>query len=150
MTSMHVKPMHVKIVLPTGIFLEEQAMKVVGESRNGSFCLLPRHIDFVTVLASGIFTVTPAPLNDSAQEDSPASPDEINIALDEGILVKRGTQVTVSAWNAVRGPLGELNKLLQAQRDELGEHEQNARLALEHLEASLVRQVLGRDGGHHV
>lgn len=151
MTPMYDQPMHVKIILPTGIFLEEQAIKVVGEAKNGCFCLLPRHIDMVTALTSGIFTITPVPSPKDSQQNSLSVPEEeIHIALDEGILVKRGSEVSVSAWNAVRGPLGELHKMLQAQRDALGEHELNARLALEHLEASLVRQVLGRSGGSDV
>ncbi|HEY0983196.1 MULTISPECIES: F0F1 ATP synthase subunit epsilon [unclassified Schlesneria] len=142
--------MRVKIVVPSGIFLEQRALKVVAEAKNGSFCLLPRHVDFVTALTSGILSLTP---DLSAETDPQTTQDDASdlyIAIDEGILVKRGADVLVSTWNAVQGPLGELNKAIQAQFAALGEKEQQARLALEHLEASLVRQVLGREGGGYV
>jgi len=39
--------MNLKILLPAGILLNEQVNKVIAEAVNGSFCLLPRHIDFL-------------------------------------------------------------------------------------------------------
>ncbi|HBE49542.1 MAG TPA: F0F1 ATP synthase subunit epsilon, partial [Cyanobacteria bacterium UBA11369] len=46
--------MKLKVLLPTKILLEEEVSKITAEAANGSFCLLPRHIDFVTALVPGI------------------------------------------------------------------------------------------------
>ena len=69
--------------------------------------------------------------------------------MDEGILVKRGPEVLVSTWNAVQGRLGELRGAVREQFRQLGEREQQARLALDHLEASLVRQIFEWEGRGH-
>ena len=125
--------MRVKLILPSGVLLEQEAVKVVAEAHDGSFCLLPRHIDFVAALVPGILGLT------SADDE------ETFVALDEGILVKHGPEVLVSTWNALRGDLGELQQAVLGQFRELGEQEQKARLALDRLEASLVHQVIERD-----
>lgn len=130
--------MIVKVILPSGILLEQAAAKVVAEAENGSFCLLPRHVDFVAALVPGILSLT--------AEDG----EETFLAVDQGILVKRGREVLVSTWNAVQGVLGELRQAVREQFRDLGEREQQARVALEHLEASLVRQILGWEGRGHV
>ncbi|MBM4070174.1 MAG: F0F1 ATP synthase subunit epsilon [Planctomycetes bacterium] len=129
--------MKLKVVLPSGVFLEQEVVKVVAEAQNGAFCLLPRHIDFVASLIPGILALT-------SQDD-----EESFLAVDEGVLVKCGPEVLVSTWNAVRGPLGELRHAVREQFRELGEREQKARSALGKLEASMVRQILEwEDRGH--
>jgi F-type H+-transporting ATPase subunit epsilon len=129
--------MLVKVILPPGVLLEQAAAKVVAEARNGSFCLLPRHVDFVAALVPGILALT--------SQDG----EETFLAVDEGVLVKRGPEVLVSTWNAVQGKLGELRQAVRAQSRELGEQEQKARSALDRLEASLVRQILEWEGRGH-
>lgn len=129
--------MMVKVVLPSGVLLEQEAVKVVAEAQNGSFCILPRHVDFLAALVPGILALTQP------------SGEETFLAVDEGILVKRGPEVLVSTWNAVRGMLGELRQAVREQFHELGEEEQKARSALDHLEASLVRQILEWEGRGH-
>lgn len=130
--------MILKVVVPTGVVLERVVLKVVAEATNGSFCLLPRHVDFVAALAPGVLAYT------SADEE------EAFLAVDEGVLVKRGEQVVVSTWNAVPGALGELRKDVREHFSTLSEREQKARSALDKLEASLVRQILEWEGRGHV
>jgi len=125
--------MTVKVILPSGVLLEQEAVKVVAEAHDGSFCLLPRHIDFVAALVPGILSLTAS------------GGEETFLALDEGILVKHGAQVRVSTWNALQGKLGELRQAVLAQFRELGERDQKARLALDRLEASLVHQIIEWD-----
>lgn len=129
--------MILKVILPSGILVDQEAVKVVAEAQNGSFCLLPRHVDFVAALIPGILAFT--------------APDgeETFLAVDEGILVKRGPQVLVSTWNAVQGKLGELRQAVRKQFRELDEGEQKARRALDRLEASLVRQIVEWEGRGH-
>ena len=125
--------MRVKLILPAGVLLEQEAVKVVAEAHDGSFCLLPRHIDFVAALVPGILGLTSA------------DGEETFLALDEGILVKHGPEVLVSTWNALQGRLGELQQAVLGQFRALGEEEQKARLALDRLEASLVHQIIEWD-----
>jgi F0F1-type ATP synthase epsilon subunit len=82
--------MMVKVILPSGVLLEQAAVKVVAEAQNGSFGLLPRHVDFVAALVPGILTLTSEEGEDTF------------LAVDEGVLVKHGPEVLVSTWNAVR------------------------------------------------
>lgn len=129
--------MHVKLIVPSGVLAEQQAAKLVAEAHDGSFCLLPRHVDFVAALVPGILTLTSA------------EGEETFFAVDEGLLVKHGPDVQVSTWNALQGRLGELRQAVQVQFREQGEQEQQARHALDRLEASLVHQVLDWEGRRH-
>ncbi len=52
--------MKLKILLPTEIMLDEEVTKVTAEAGNGSFCLLPRHIDFVAALVPGLLSFVKA------------------------------------------------------------------------------------------
>jgi F-type H+-transporting ATPase subunit epsilon len=126
--------MMVKVILPSGVLLEQEAVKVVAEAQNGSFGLLPRHVDFVAALVPGILAFT--------SQDG----EETFLAVDEGILVKHGREVLISTWNALEGKLGELRPAVRDQFRELDERERQARLALEHLEASLARQIFEWEG----
>jgi F-type H+-transporting ATPase subunit epsilon len=120
-----------KIILPWKVLLEQEVAKVVAEAQNGSFCLLPRHIDFVASLVPGVLAFTPA---EGGEEF---------LAVDEGTLVKCGPEVLVSTRNAVRGPaLGELRKAVEEQFGTLTQREEQARSALNRLEASMVYQVV--------
>ncbi len=123
--------MRVKVILPSGVLLDREAGRVVAEARNGSFCLLPRHVDFLAALAPGILVIGDA-----------GGGEESYVAVDEGILVKHGAEVLVSTANAVAGELGELRQAIATRFLVLGERERQARIALDHLEASLMRQIL--------
>lgn len=46
--------MNLKILLPANLLLDAPVHKVVAVASNGSFCLLPKHADFVTSLVPGI------------------------------------------------------------------------------------------------
>jgi F-type H+-transporting ATPase subunit epsilon len=78
--------------------LTQEVNKIVAEAENGSFCLMPNHIDFVATLAPGIFTYVPV---NGSQE---------LLAMDVGTLIKKGSDVLVSTRNAVRAPIWENSK----------------------------------------
>ena len=123
--------MKLKVLLPDQVLVDEEAAKVVAEAENGSFCLLPRHVDFVAALSPGI-------LNFVDQRGR-----EVFLALDEGVLVKQGAKVLVSTRRGVRGDkLGELRQLVERQFSELDEHEVKARSAMAKIEAGFVRRFL--------
>lgn len=123
--------MKLKILLPTEVFLDREVNKVIAEAENGSFCLLPRHVDFVAVLVPGILCFG----IDQEKEEF--------LAVDEGVLVKCGDDVMVSVRNAVRGPeLGELRRTIEQQFEALSEQEKKAKTALAKLESDFFQQFL--------
>ena len=120
-----------KILLPAEILMEQEVKKIVAEAENGSFCLMPNHIDFVATLAPGLFTYERA---EGGQEI---------MAMDVGTLVKKGSDVLVSTRNAVRAPdLGKLKQVVVQQYDILDEREKMVRSASAKLEASLIRRFV--------
>ncbi|PKN06412.1 MAG: F0F1 ATP synthase subunit epsilon [Deltaproteobacteria bacterium HGW-Deltaproteobacteria-7] len=123
--------MLLKILLPAEIMLEQEVKKIVAEAENGSFCLMPNHIDFVATLAPGIFTYERA---EGGQE---------LLAMDVGTLVKKGSDVLVSTRNAVKAAeLGKLKQVVVEQYDVLDEREKLVRSAAAKLEASLIRRFV--------
>lgn len=123
--------MILKVLLPKQVMVETQVRKVVAEGQDGSFCLLPRHIDFVSALVPGLL------------EYETAVGEEIYLAVDEGVLVKCGAEVLVSTRNAVRGSdLGQLQKLIREQFAELDEMEKLTRSAMAKIEVDFVRRFL--------
>jgi len=120
-----------KILLPAEILIKQEVKKIVAEAENGSFCLMPNHIDFVATLAPGLFTYERA---EGGQEV---------LAMDVGTLVKKGADVLVSTRNAVRAPdLGKLKQVVVQQYDILDEREKMVRSASAKLEASLIRRFV--------
>ena len=123
--------MKLKVLLPSHILVDKEVIKVIAEAENGSFCLLPRHIDFAASLVPGLlFFVT-----DQGVEQF--------LAVDEGVLIKCGSEVLVSTRNAVIGPdLGILKQTIQKQFVELDDREKISRSALAKLEANFVRRFM--------
>lgn len=129
--------MKLKVLLPTDIFMERAIVKVVAEGYDGSFCLEPRHIDFVSALQPGLLSYE---TEDGTEEF---------LAVDEGILVKCGEEVLVSVQSAVMGPdLGKLRATVEEEFRNLDEKEKTARTAMAKLEANLLRKFmdLGKAG----
>jgi F-type H+-transporting ATPase subunit epsilon len=123
--------MLLKILLPAEVLMEREVKKIVAEAENGSFCLMPHHIDFVATLAPGIFSYE---LAEGGQE---------LLAMDVGTLVKKGSDVLVSTRNAVRAAeLGKLKQVVVQQYDALDEREKLVRSAAAKLEASLIRRFV--------
>ncbi len=123
--------MNCMILLPAEVFFDREVAKVVAEAGNGSFCLLPRHVDFVAALVPGLLRIFAA---DGTEEF---------YAVDEGILVKRGDDITVSTRNAVRVPdLGQARRVVEEKFKALDDREKSARTAAARLEADLVRRFM--------
>ncbi|HOG13261.1 MAG: F0F1 ATP synthase subunit epsilon [Smithellaceae bacterium] len=123
--------MLLKILLPAEVMMEREVKKIVAEAENGSFCLMPNHIDFVATLAPGIFSFVPT---EGGQE---------LLAMDVGTLVKKGSDVLVSTRNAVKAAeLGKLKQVVVEQYDALDEREKLVRSAAAKLEASLIRRFV--------
>ena len=124
--------MRLRILLPTEIYLDEKVTRVTAEAGNGYFSLLPNHLDITAVLVPGIFSY------ERDEEDK-----EVFLAVDEGVLVKYGDTVLVSARNAVRGEdLGKLQQTIESHFKVLDEREKIMRSAMAKIEAGFVRRFL--------
>ena len=123
--------MRLKVVLPTDIVIDKEVIKVIAEAENGSFCLLPRHIGFVSVLVPGLLSYV-----------CPGGQEEF-IAVDKGILVKCGPDVVVSTGQALVGAdLGMLKRAIEKKFNLMDERQKRANSAVAKLEANLVRRFL--------
>jgi F-type H+-transporting ATPase subunit epsilon len=122
---------NLKILLPGRTLVEQEVLQVTAEAQNGSFCLLPRHVDFVAALVPGILSF------------KLENQQEVFYAVDSGVLVKCGADVLISAGNAVKGSeLGELRETIEKQYRSLDEREQKALNAITKIEAGFVRRFL--------
>ena len=123
--------MNLKVLLPTGVLLEEEVRKVSLEASDGALTILPRHIDMTTSVVPGVLSF----------ETSGGA--EQFVAVSEGVLVVAGDEVRVSVRKAVRGEaLGRLRERVEAEFEKLDEHEQSAKLALNKIEATFVHRFI--------
>ena len=131
--------MRLQVLLPSEILVNQMVSKVIAEAENGSFCLLPRHLDFVTSLAPGILTYT----------DSDNRERYVGVA--EGVLVKTDREVLVSVEHGVKGEnLGELRDTVSQHFEAIDERERQAVSAVARLEADFVRRFLDLEQLPHV
>lgn len=123
--------MRLTVRLPTEILMQEEVRWVKAEAPNGWFTLLPRHIDFTTVLVPSVLAFE----NFNGTEQY--------VAVDQGILVKCGAEVSVSTRAAVRGTnLEQLKKDVEARFQAEEEREKKVVASEVKLEADLVRGLL--------
>ena len=123
--------MNLKVLLPFQIFAEKTgASRIIAETREGSFGLLPHRLDCVAALAAGIL------IFETKMEG------ETYVAVDEGVLVKTGSDVLVSVRNAIAGTdLGQLREAVQREFLHLDEQEKNVRSVLAKMEGDLMRRM---------
>src|SRR5579863_2662965 len=97
--------MNLKILLPFQIFADiTGVLRIVAPTRAGCIGLLPRRRDCVAALVPGILIY------------EPAGAGEVYTAVDEGVLVKTGANVLVSARRAITGTdLGQLREEVERQ-----------------------------------
>ena len=124
--------MHLKILLPYGIFADEtDVARIVAETSAGSFGILPHRLDCVAALVPGIFTF-------EAKEGG-----TVYVAVDEGVLVKTGADVLVSVRHAIGGTdLSRLHEAVKREFLNLDENERNVRTAVSKLESSFVGRYM--------
>jgi len=123
--------MSFKILLPFQIFAEKTGVsRIVAETREGSFGLLPHRLDCVAVLAPGIL------IYENAAEG------EVFVAVNEGVLVKTGLNVLVSVRNAIGGTdLGQLREAVEQEFLELNERERDVRSVMAKMESGFIRRL---------
>jgi F-type H+-transporting ATPase subunit epsilon len=121
--------MKLKVLLPYQVFAEiDDVSRIIAETPQGSFGLLPRRLDCVATLEPGILTY------------ETGTEGEVYIAVDAGILVKAGANVLVSVRNAIGGTdLGKLREAVAREFVDLDENERQVRAVLARLESGFVR-----------
>jgi len=123
--------MNLKVLLPTHVLIDEPVTKIKAEAEDGLFCLLPRHIDFLSALVPSILTF-----------ETPKGQERF-LAIDEGVLLKHDSEVLVSTRHALEGNnLGALHHTIHDQFLELNDLEKKARAAATRLESDLVRRFM--------
>jgi len=124
--------MHLKVLLPFGVFAEHaDVARIVVETRAGSCGLLPRRLDCVAALVPGILTY-----------QCEAQP-EVYVAVDEGVLVKSGQEVLISVRRAMGGTdLGQLRAAMAREFLELDAQERGLRSSLAKIESSVISRLV--------
>jgi F-type H+-transporting ATPase subunit epsilon len=122
--------MNFKILLPFQIFAEKTGVsRILAETSEGSFGLLPHRLDCVAALAPGILVYE----NEAEGE--------VYVAVDEGVLVKTGLDVLVSVRNAIGGTdLDTLHEVVEREFLNLDEQEKSVRSVLAKLESGFIRR----------
>ena len=122
--------MNLKVLLPFRIFAEHTGvLRIVAETREGSFGLLPHRLECVAALVPGILSYQ--------TESGP----EVLVAVDEGVLVKTGLDVLVSVRRAIGGTdLGQLRAAVEKEFLTRDEDEQSVRIAVAKLETGFLRR----------
>ena len=122
--------MTLKVLLPFQVFAEKSGVsRIVAETREGSFGLLPHRLDCVAALAPGILTY------------ETEAEGEVFVAVDEGVLIKTGLDVLVSVRQALGGTdLGQLRAGIEREFLTLDKDEQNVRSVVAKMEAGFLRR----------
>lgn len=125
--------MNLKVLLPFQVFVEKtRVVRVVAETCDGSFGLLPRRLDCVAALVPGILVY------------ETAAEGEAYIAVDEGVLVKSGQNVVVSVRRASSGvDLGRLRSDVTRAFLAHDEQENEMRSVMAKLEIGFLRRYAG-------
>lgn len=123
--------MVLKILLPNKVFAKHNnVIRVIVETLEGSYGILPNRLNCTAALAPGILTY------------ETELGKETYIAIDQGMFVKKGNDVFVSVRRAIQG--NELSQLRNAIKTEfltLDERQQEISFAMDKLESSFFQRL---------
>jgi F-type H+-transporting ATPase subunit epsilon len=123
--------MQLRILLPFEIFASKaDVSRIVAETGDGSFGLLPNRLDCVAALVPGILVY-------ETKENG-----TVYVAIDEGVMVKAGDDVLVSVRHAIGGSdLGQLRDAVKREFLTLDEQERKVRTAVAKMESGLIGRL---------
>lgn len=123
--------MNLNILLPNKVFAQHKnVLRVIVETLEGSYGILPNRRDCTAALAPGILTY------------EIQSGEEIYLAIDQGIMVKKGNDVLVSVRQAIQGiGLSQLREAIKAEFLTLDDKQQEIRFAMDKLESSFLQRL---------
>lgn len=124
--------MNLKILLPFQVFAEKTGVsRIVAETSEGAFGLLPNRLDCAAALVPGIL------IYETGKEG------EVLVAVDEGVLVKSGKDVLVSVRQAISGTdLGCLREAVEKEFLTVDEHEKSVLAVMTKLETGVLRRYI--------
>ena len=124
--------MKLKILLPYQVFAEKSdVIRIVAESQEGWFGLLPQRLDCITALVPGIL------FYETLAEG------EVAVAVDAGVLVTTGREVRVSVRMALGGKdLGQLRDLVNQEFLALDTQEKDVNQVMAKLESGFIRRFM--------
>ncbi|MCF4008689.1 F0F1 ATP synthase subunit epsilon [Rheinheimera sp. UJ63] len=124
--------MKLKICLPFAVFTEQnQIHNLIVDTTDGAFGLLEHRQDCVALVVPGILSYR--------------MPDgeDIYVAVDQGVLVKVGEQITMSVRRAYSGvPLTQLHQMVSDEFLKLDAQQQLMRNVMAKLESGFVRRSI--------
>jgi F-type H+-transporting ATPase subunit epsilon len=122
--------MTLKVLVPHKVFVTKPGVaRIVMETHQASFGILPHRRDCVAALSPGILVY------------EAAGAEETYVAVDEGVLVKTGLEVRVSVRRAISGTsLESLHDLVNQEFMATTEQEQSIRTLLAKLETGFLRR----------
>ncbi len=125
--------MNLKLLLPFEILVEtSDVLRIVVENLEGAFGLLPRRLDCVSVLVPGIL------FYETATEGN------CYLAIDEGVLIKTGSNVLISVRRAIQGTdLGQLHASVDEEFMALNERELGLRTLSAKLDVGILQRFKG-------
>jgi F-type H+-transporting ATPase subunit epsilon len=120
--------MNLKVLLPFQILVHQRdVLRIIADTREGSFGLLPHRLDCVAALVPGILMYESIGAKTSY------------LAVDEGVLVKSGAEVLISVRRAIAGiNLRELHDAVKREFQLLEQREQEVRAALSKMQAAFI------------
>jgi F-type H+-transporting ATPase subunit epsilon len=123
--------MQLKILLPNKVFTtHKHVLRIIVETLEGSYGILPNRCDCAAALSPGILTFE----TDSGKETY--------IAIDQGIVVKKGHDVFVSVRQAIQGiGLSQLRETVKAEFLTLDAKQQEIRFAMDKLESGFLQRL---------
>ncbi len=105
--------------------------RIVAQTSRGAFGLLPHRLDCAADLAPGILTY------------ETGAGQEVDLAVDLGVLVKAGMDVLVSVRNAIGGmELDKLHEAVKRQFLDADDQEKSVRLILAKMEGGFIRRFM--------
>jgi len=122
--------MNLRVLVPFQVFADNTGVsRIVAETKDGAFGLLPHRLDCVAALVPGILTY---------ETDAEG---EVHLAVDDGVLVKAGADVTVSVRRALGGTdLAHLRDAVEEEFLAVDAREQDARWVMAKLETGFLRR----------
>ncbi len=124
--------MNLKILLPFQTFADKTGLsRIVAETSEGAFGILPHRLDCVAALSAGILTYQ--------QEGE----DEAYVAIDEGVLVKTGLNVLISVRNAIGGvDIDQLRSKMEMEFLKFDKQEQNLRSVMAKIQSDFIHRLV--------
>lgn len=127
--------MILKVHSALGKILEQPVSKITFEAIDGFFTLLPRHVDFVSALKTGILTFV-------------SGEKTFYLACHEGVLLKKGKIVSISTKLGIVGDdIQALSQKIAQDFKEMDEARKETNKAMAKLEISLTKGIMAAKKG---